>query len=63
MDYPEVLHSFWTLYGVERYHAEWLLGIVPLYRVVLGTEILLGLVQPLPGPQCEQYKQSWLKGC
>ena len=45
MDFPKVLHSFSTLYRVERYHAEWLLGIAPLYRVVLGIEILLELVQ------------------
>ena len=33
------------LYGVEGYYAKWLLGIAPLYRVVLGIGILLGLVQ------------------
>ena len=38
------LNSLWTLYGVERYYAEWLLGIAPLYRVVFGIGILLGLV-------------------
>ena len=38
------LHSFWTLYRVEPYYVEWLLWIAPLYRVVLGIGILLGLV-------------------
>ena len=33
------------LYGVECYYAECLLGVVPLYQVVLGIGILVGLVQ------------------
>ena len=43
--FASYLHSFWTLSGVERYYAVWLLGMAPLYWVVLGTGILLGLVQ------------------
>ena len=38
------LESFWALYGVECCYTECLLRIAPLYRVVLGIAILLGLV-------------------
>ena len=41
------LDSLLMLYRVECYYAECLLGIAPLYQVVLGIGILLGLVQLL----------------
>ena len=42
----DVIHrgTLWTLYRVEPYYVQWLLSIAPLYRVVIGIGILLGLV-------------------
>ena len=37
MDFPKVLHSFSTLYRVERYHAEWLLGILAISAPIPGS--------------------------
>ena len=46
-------------YGLERCYAECILGIAPLYRVVLGIGILLGLVLLLV-PFEEHLKSSTL---
>ena len=42
---PDLRHAFTASTRVKHYYMEYLLGITSPFRLILGIEILLGLVQ------------------